>query len=329
MAKCISFSVGPANFAFRISDIQEIIQISKLNETSLKIGTCIGSIDLRGATVPIIDFPVMLNYRNLSDSHHIFDPDNRVLVMRLEDELFGLLVDSVDSIIPYHDDDIVTFPMFEQNRIDMFIGCITDHKNQDVLLLNYEKILSDKEISNITHGHSNLYKNDLSQKAKYKMQGNSRKTYISFRLDTSYAVAISDIKEIIEYPEVLLQPLGLQQHFKGVLNLRGNLVSIIDARSVYHMKAQNDSQSLKKVMIFEKDGSHFGMIVDEVESIISFSENEKISLSPVLYRNENKPIHQDVAEAIQVTDKNGEEKNLLIFNINSILERCTSENETA
>jgi purine-binding chemotaxis protein CheW len=322
--KCISFVVGPAKCALAISDIHEILKIEKLNESALGVGFCIGSIDLRGTTVPVIDFAAFLNYRGVDRSETATHGDRRLVVMRLEDELFGLLVDSVESIISYFSDELLPFPLVEQKRVQMFLGCISGHGSSDILLLDHQKILDSSEVSEITRGHSKIYQSRSSHKADEKSKGGARRTYITFSIDGSYAVGIHDIREIIDYPQHLLQPPGMKKHVRGVLNLRGDLVTIIDARSMYSAAEQaSDSKEHQKVLVFKQNNIHFGLVVDSVESIVTFSEKDKVKLPEILYSGGENSMSCDIAEAVEVTDAGGMKRNILILSAESVATRAS------
>lgn len=321
--QCISFVVGPAKCSLPISDIQEIIKVDKVNESALGIGDCIGTIDLRGATVPVIDFSSLLKYRDVDRSERNTQGDRRIVVMRLEKELFGLLVDSIDSIISFFPDELITFPILEQERGDMFLGCITGYSDSDILLLDHQKILTNTEVNEITRGHSKLYQAREHSSDKIKSKGGLRRTYITFKIDGTFAVAINEVKEVIDYPKNLLQLPGLRQHVKGVLNLRGELVTIVDARSMYLSVQKAALPESQKVLVFKRNHLHFGLVVDSVESIVTFAENDKIKLPEMLYSQGDKSMTADVSEAIEVLDSNGQKKNMLILSVDSLAERAT------
>lgn len=321
--QCISFVVGPAKCSLPISDIQEIIKVDKVSESALGFGDCIGTIDLRGSTVPVIDFPALLKYRDVDRSENATQGDRRIVVMRLEKELFGLMVDSIDSIISFFPDELISFPVIEQKRADMFLGCITGHGDSDILLLDHQKILTNNEVTEITRGHSKLYQAHEHGKDKLKSKGGSRRTYITFKIDGTYAVAINEVKEIIDYPKNLLRPPGLKQHVKGVLNLRGELVTIVDARSMYLNGLKNSQSESQKVLVFKRNQLHFGLVVDSVESIITFAENDKIKLPEMLYSQGDGSMTADISEAIEVLDSNGQKKNMLILSVDSLAQRAT------
>lgn len=323
--QCISFVVGPAKCALPIADIQEILKIEKLNESALSVGNCIGTIDLRGTTVPVIDFASLLNYRDVDRSETATGGNRRIVVMRLERELFGLMVDSVDSIISYFPDELLEFSVLEQKKADMFSGCITGYGDLDILLLNHQQILTNDEINEITRGHSKLYNVQTSSLNAKAAKHLNRRTFITFKVSATYAVSINEVKEIIDLPKQLLQPPGLKKHIKGVLNLRGNLVTIIDARSMYQNSNGEELQNkdAQKVLVFHKNGTSFGLIVDSVESIVTFSENDKIKLPKIIYDNGDQSLAADVSEAVEVNDVNGNKRSMLIINLDSIFIRAT------
>jgi len=324
--QCISFVVGPAKCALPISDIQEILKIEKLSESALSVGNCIGTIDLRGSTVPVIDFSALLNYRDVDRSESATHGDRRIVVMRLEKELFGLMVDSIDSIISYFPDELLQFSLLEQKKADMFVGCITGHSELDILLLDHQRILSNEEVNEITRGHSKIYRNETSAVNTKLNKNLTRRTFITFNVSETYAVAINEVKEIIDLPKQLLQPPRLKKHVKGILNLRGDLVTIIDARTLYRNGLKNSdgfNPENQKVLVFSKDGNLFGLIVDSVESIVTFSESDKVKLPQMIYDTGEGGLSADISEAVEVSDTNGTKRNMLIINVDSVFARST------
>jgi purine-binding chemotaxis protein CheW len=320
--QCISFLVGPAQCSLPISDIQEIIKVDKVAVSALGTGDCIGTIDLRGVTVPVIDFPAFLKYRKADRSETATQGDRRIVVMRLEKELFGLLVDSINSIISFYPDQLLSFPILEQKRASMFLGCITGATDSDILLLDHQKILTDDEVNEITRGHSKLYQTHDHKESELKSKVGPRSTYITFNLGNTFAVTIDEIKEIIDNPQQLMQPPGLDKHVKGVLNLRGNLVTIVDARSMYRIEGHPLPAKAQKVLIFRRDQLYFGLVVDGVESIITSADQDKIKIPKLLLSSGDGSMSSDVSEAIEVTDNQGSKKSVLILSTSSLFERA-------
>jgi purine-binding chemotaxis protein CheW len=321
--QCVSFTVGSARCALEIGTIQEILKVGKIDASSLAIHQCIGMIDLRGNTVPIIDFAALLGYRLPESLDLVGDAGNRrIMVMKLGEEYFGLMVDAVENLVTYYAEDLAPFPVLGAERPEMFLGCVTRPEENDILLLNTARILSSEEIAAITHGHCSLYQSTTGTRSAGEKGGQTRKTYITFVVEDTLAVGIEEVREIIEYPETMLHPPGLPAHFKGVLNLRGEMIIIVDARQMYG-KAQSTDGVPGKVLIFKRDGVHFGLVVDSVESIVSFSEADKMKLPSLLYQNSSGHFHEDMLEAVEIPWTDDRRLGVLILNPQAIAARVT------
>ncbi len=319
--QCVSFLVGPARCGFEIKDIQEILKVEKISNTALSVGFCLGAINLRGATVPVIDFSMLLGYNEIKIFEEKNNENKKIIVLRLDAELFGILVESVESIVTYFEDDVKVLPMMNSFRKEMFTGCISVENKEDILLLNYKNILSNIEINEITHGHSLIYNASKTLMATKKNLTNGKKrTFVTFTVENPFAIPICEIKEIIDLPSKLLLPPGLPVHCKGVLNLRNELVTIIDTRELYKILEGRKTFFQPKVLIFKTNQSHFGLVVDSVDAIISIFDGNKVKLPELLYSSSS-GMAEDIMEAIQCNDSDGKDYNLLVLNSQAIAER--------
>lgn len=96
--------------------------------------------------------------------------------------------------------------------------------------------------------------------------------FLTFLVDSeSFAISILDVKEIIEITNVTHVPLT-PDYIHGVINLRGNVVPVIDLSSrLKHRTAQISKRScIVLVDVDMADGSSqlIGMLVDEVREIL-------------------------------------------------------------
>ncbi len=314
--QCISFRVGPSTCALGIETIQEILKVERVTENVFAVDDCIGTIDLRGTVVPVIDFPGLLRFRDTDRSAGATSGERRVVVIRLRNELFGLLVDAVDSLVQYFPDDVMRFPMLNRDRAEMFVGCIS-RPDGDILLLDHSKVLSEREVDTITQGHSALYQAASGQQGARDSHASVRRTYITFAIDNTYAVGINEVREILERPPALLQPPGLPDHVLGLVNLRGELVAIVDARRLY---GKGDAPSQGKVLVFKGQRVHFGLVVDSVEAIVSFSDKDRMKLPELFYKNTGAGA-EDVHEAVEVSDQHGNRRNMLLLNAEALADR--------
>lgn len=325
--QCISFYVRDSLCALEIGAIQEIVKVEKIANTALSGDLCLGAIDLRGTTIPVINFADLLGYDDASLTNDISDgvPDNteqqdhRIIIMRFQSYLFGLVVNSVESIVSFFEDELIQFPIFSENKKQIFQGCITSHDSIETILLDHREILSSNDIEIITKGHSKLYQ-DKSEISKSARKDNDKKTYITFSIGNEYALDISEVKEVLDHPDELLKPPSLSSCFKGMFNLRGELVAIIDPRLLYD-GSKNGGSDDKKVLIFSSNKNKYGLIVDAVKSIVTFNQQDTIRLPESVFKGQEGTISGDVHEAIQITNADQSQTSLLILNIASIVSK--------
>jgi purine-binding chemotaxis protein CheW len=320
--QCISFQVGNANCSLGINAIQEIVRVKKIDNTALSNEICLGAINVRSNTIPVIDFSKILGYKPDSLSEETLEIERPIIIMKLGDGLFGLLVNSVENIISYFEEELVKFPVLSERKKDIFQGCISIEGQEETILLDHLNILSNSEVDRITRGHSNLYKEKAVTDKKLSGEDSSKKTYITFSVENNYGLEITEVNEVIDCPKDFLVPPSLSKNFKGMINLRGNLIAVIDPRILYEI---HNSQNLKnqKILIFQIQESKFGLLVDTVNSILSFQENDKMSLPQLLYKGGQQSLSQDVKEAIQISNFENQKTTLMVLNLEAIWSRIS------
>jgi len=59
---------------------------------------------------------------------------------------------------------------------------------------------------------------------------------------------------------------------RGVYNLRGDIISIIDLRTMFHLPAERkDDDALESLLILRVDDHVFGVIVDNIDKVVGIS----------------------------------------------------------
>lgn len=103
-------------------------------------------------------------------------------------------------------------------------------------------------------------------------------TYLTFHLeDEIYAIEISMVKEIIALMKTTKVP-KMPSYIKGVMNLRGIIIPVIDLRLKFQMD-EIEAKMHTAIIIIQIQGSNIGFIVDKVEEVISI-ESENLSEAP-------------------------------------------------
>jgi purine-binding chemotaxis protein CheW len=130
-----------------------------------------------------------------------------------------------------------------------------------------KKRLSKKEVT-MNEGIvsiSNEILDDKSEKA-----GNGRIKYLVFNLaDEHYGIPLSMVKEVIGLTEITKVP-NVPEFFKGLINLRGKIISIIDLRTKLTLPKAEYQDKKTTIIIAEVGGFTIGAIVDDVNEVANF-----------------------------------------------------------
>lgn len=99
--------------------------------------------------------------------------------------------------------------------------------------------------------------------------------YLTFVVDNQlYGIPISDVEQISGMKEITVVP-EFPEYAKGVMNLRGIIIPIIDIR--LRLKKEEIADDGRKCIIITKiNDSHLGFVVDSVSDVININ-NEDIS----------------------------------------------------
>lgn len=111
----------------------------------------------------------------------------------------------------------------------------------------------------------------------YLAQTNADSLCLTFRLsDQDYGIAISKVQEIREWTKVTPLPSS-PVYIRGMLNLRGAIVPVIDLRRRFGLDAlEHDSAT---VIIVVNVGSRLaGLLVDTVSDVISVDPGQRRAL---------------------------------------------------
>jgi purine-binding chemotaxis protein CheW len=116
--------------------------------------------------------------------------------------------------------------------------------------------------------------------ARSPVENDEQRQYLMFSLDgETFAVAIGCVREIIEYPGLTSIPLA-PAFIRGVINLRGAVVPVIDLSVRFGRAATNVNRRTCVIIVEVRNGDQLhllGVVVDGVTEVrdVDASEVEK------------------------------------------------------
>lgn len=103
---------------------------------------------------------------------------------------------------------------------------------------------------------------DLAEQAGDTIQNK----FLLFRIgDEIYGIEIAMVQEIITVIPITQVP-STPNFIKGIINLRGDILSIVDVRLRFHMM-EREYDDLTCIIVVERDGEKIGLLVDEVHEV--------------------------------------------------------------
>ena len=116
---------------------------------------------------------------------------------------------------------------------------------------------------------------------------------VTFRLDNEiYGINVMQVQEVLRVTEIAPVP-GAPHYVLGIINLRGNVVTVIDTRERLGLEAKEVDESTR-IVIIEADKMVVGILVDAVAEVVDLRTSE-IESAPSVGNDESSKYIQGVA----------------------------------
>lgn len=104
--------------------------------------------------------------------------------------------------------------------------------------------------------------------------------YLQFGLGSEkYGIRLLDVKEVIPVPETTDLP-NTPGYYQGIMNLRGQIISVIDLRKKLGVKAKEENTE-EAVIIIEIDKIGIGVIVDSIDKVLNVEDEQVLEVPEV------------------------------------------------
>lgn len=132
--------------------------------------------------------------------------------------------------------------------------------------------------------------------------------WVTFHLaDEVYGISVMQVMEVLRCINITEVP-GAPAYVLGIINLRGNVVTVIDARTKFSLP-KKEINDLTRIIIIEAEGHVLGMLVDCVTEVVYLKESE-IDLPPNIGSDEGSRYIQGV---------HSDKELLILIDVNKLL----------
>tara|TARA_R110002111_G_scaffold248271_6_gene311792 strand:+ start:464 stop:931 length:468 start_codon:yes stop_codon:yes gene_type:complete len=108
--------------------------------------------------------------------------------------------------------------------------------------------------------------------------------WVTYHLDNEiYGVNVMQVQEVLRITEIAPVP-GAHDYVLGVINLRGNVVTVIDTRKRFGLPSKKPDD-LSRIIVVEVANNVIGMLVDNVAEVVYLHQSE-IEPTPTMNKDE-------------------------------------------
>lgn len=255
------FAIGAQEFALPLGAVEEVIRrpagIAGLPDADAVV---IGSASHRGALLPLLSLGALLGLPGTGD-----DAKARVVVVRIGTHKVGLLVDAMRDIVHVSESDVDAVPqVLARGAAEARIQAILrlDEGRRLVSVLAAEHLLREDITARLLKAGTG----EADEMVDGEADG-AAEQFLLFRIGgEDYGLPIGSVEEVAPLPSKLTRLPKAPPFVKGVMNLRGRVVPVIDQAARFGGASEEIRK--RRVVVVRIGDLVAGFIVDQVSEVL-------------------------------------------------------------
>jgi purine-binding chemotaxis protein CheW len=300
------FRLHKSVFAVDALAVREIIRLPELTPIEEAPGFLVGVVNLRGRILPVMDLD--LRFGRMPRPYHLQD---HIVVLEWQQILMGLIVHDVLDVRDIATHEIAPKPSYGlgTERESSFIAGVAKLDQGLVMLLHLDRllswpdkgeVLSTQDVTSLPRQMNEsaaLLTDTPEEAALLRERAHSLRQPIDTH-DTEglmplavvglnheyFAVDLAMVREFTELREIAPVPC-CPAHIVGQLNLRGDLITVVDIRSALNLSSAATGAT-SKIMVVEVGALVAGVIVNEVRDVV-YLQPSRMTTGPLGARSVN------------------------------------------
>ena len=269
-----------------------------------------GFADVNGSLIPLVSARILLGF----EDSRISTQAERIAITRLGDHPVGLLVDSMRDIIrvtPNELDDVPPVLTRAKGEAQVEAICRLEDGRRLISILSPSKLFDAGTAARIE-----AESDQGIQQMQTETAVQAAEQLIVFQLDQeSYGIPIGSIDEVVRCPDNLTRVPRAPAFVKGLMNLRGKAIPIIDQRQRFSVKGDGRA-TRPRILVVTIDGLQTGFLVDSVSEIMSVAASELSAAPDLSYSDEG----GGVIDRIAAIERDG--RMILVVDPRALLDRA-------
>lgn len=283
------FEIDKTLYALPSEQVLEIIKLPMLEYPEKMPSGIIGLLSYNALTVPVIDLRCFLNIELKP-----YYTENLLVIVKTEESIFGIVLDKVIDVFSVEQGNMQPPPYSSGNNLIRFLYHHNDSVVSVIDLYAIERVMKDGSgIGSTKNCEVLLPKDEASLKIleerthnlNYKRSYNIETFYdanqfITFKLDDgNYCLDLKSVKEIVKLKSLTMTPVPCSyEYIAGIVNLRGDFITVIDMKDFLGLKTENSIQA-GKIIVLDAKEFKLGILVDDIFAILNIPD-EQMMLKP-------------------------------------------------
>ncbi|HON56384.1 MAG TPA: chemotaxis protein CheW [bacterium] len=143
----MAFNINNQKFAIDIDNVLEAIETADITHIIHTPEYIAGVINLRGNIIAIIDLQELLMLPPIEKNNYALL--NKIIIVKEEKKIFGLLVDEIIDIIEKEDSALISLPVSVTGKLAEFLQgllIIDENEKEPICVINTKNIVLSEEI---------------------------------------------------------------------------------------------------------------------------------------------------------------------------------------
>ena len=263
LVSLLSFNLSHQEYALPLNRVREIIALpDHISELPRPETAVLGVVTLRDRLLPLVSLRALLGLPTEDQSGQ----RGKVVVMSIGEGAVGVVVDSTREILRLDPEIVDPAPtLLTRGEGDAEIAsiCRLDGGRRLVALLSPDRLFRSDLVQRILEEQG-----ATGPGLQPEADAMADEQFIIFRLGTQeYGIPIAAVSEIARPPEHITRLPKAPAFIDGVMNLRGNVVPIVDLRRRFDLSG-TEQAGLRRILMLAIGGVTAGFLVDSVSEIL-------------------------------------------------------------
>lgn len=260
----VTFEVAGQEFALPLKAVQEILPVPEsVTAVARAEAQVLGVIAVRDSLLPLMSLRGLLGFGAYQDG----DDRQKVVVVNLEGAQVGLVADQARAIVAA-----------DSNGIDPIPPALAARTGGETQIKAIYRAEGGRRLISILSPEQ-LFREDVMQRLAAETTRDRAQTsetrsssreliFLVFRLgDDEFGLPIEAVVEVAQVPAQVTRLPKTPKFLEGVVNLRGEVLPVVDQRRRFDMPKLVESEG-RKLVIMKTERHRAGLIVDSVSDVL-------------------------------------------------------------